>query len=168
MANPPWGQQGGPAPGWGPAGGHGAPPQTHSWAPPQGPPPPPPPPGGTLPPPGGGGTAPEPPPDLSERLAALRDGLAKRFPRAARGLRRAFNVLAWAALPLIVLNLLFIPESRQALPVYLGVFTLAIQLGLLLRSRGVGLASYFSMVAASALFAPVIYGVQVIVMAAFG
>ncbi|MDA2808557.1 PrsW family glutamic-type intramembrane protease [Nocardiopsis suaedae] len=45
---------------------------------------------------------------------------------------------------------------------------MAIQLGLLLRSRGVGLSAYFSMVVASSLFAPVIYYVQQGVMAAFG
>ncbi|CAM3731433.1 HNH endonuclease [Nocardiopsis gilva] len=106
--------------------------------------------------------------DTAEWLAALRDRLVRRFPRTARWLRRAYNITAWAAFPLLLINLLLIPDTRQALPVYLGIFTLAIQLGLLLRSRGVALASYLSMVVAAALWSPLIFAVQLAVMTAFG
>ena len=85
---------------------------------------------------------PEPPLDTAERLAQLRDRLKGAFPRTAGLLLRALNLFTRAAIPLLLLAPVFVPETRTALPVYLEVFTVGIQLGLLLRSRGLSLKAY--------------------------
>lgn len=155
MTQPPFGGHYPRSSGWSqPQFAHGF--QHHAPVPPTG--------GHSGPPPRSG----EPPPDPAERLAAMRDRLARAFPGPARWLGYALNLLTWTAIPLLLLNLLLIPETRQALPVYLGVFTMAIQLGLLLRSRGVTLKSFLTMVSVSALWAPVIFAVQLVIMGPLG
>ena len=83
-------------------------------------------------------------------------------------IRDARLLVVVAAVPLLVLNFMFIPETRAVFPVLIGVLFLAIQLGLLTRTRGVSLAGFLSMVVAGCLWAVVIFAVQQPIMAITG
>ncbi|MDS1271788.1 PrsW family glutamic-type intramembrane protease [Lipingzhangella sp. LS1_29] len=64
--------------------------------------------------------------------------------------------------------LVLVPDTRGAIPIWLGVFTLAFQLALLGRSRSVPLRGYLAMVVVGTLWAPVIFAVQWVLMAWLG